>query len=65
MLEIDQDNMAVIDIGGVRREVSLDIMDEPVAVGDFVLCHAGFAIRKVDEVDAEERLALLREILEA
>ncbi|HOJ13847.1 MAG TPA: hypothetical protein PLT69_05080 [Deltaproteobacteria bacterium] len=30
-----------------------------------MLCHAGFAIRKVDEVDAEERLALLREILEA
>jgi hydrogenase expression/formation protein HypC len=65
VMEIDDDNRAVIDIGGTRREVSLDIMDEPVALGDFVLCHAGFAIRKVDEADASERLEMLREILQA
>jgi len=44
--------------------VSLDIMDEPVAVGDYVITHAGFAIHKVDEVQALESLELLKEILE-
>lgn len=65
VLEIDPDtNIALITIGGVTREASLDIMDEPVSVGDYVICHAGFAIRKVDEQDAKERLEMLREILE-
>ncbi|HPC47438.1 MAG TPA: HypC/HybG/HupF family hydrogenase formation chaperone [Deltaproteobacteria bacterium] len=65
VITIDENNFAVIEIGGVTREVSLDIMDEPVGVGDYVLCHAGFAIRKVDDEDARERLDMLREILEA
>jgi len=65
VITIDENNFAVIEIGGVTREVSLDIMDEPVGVGDYVLCHAGFAIRKVDDEDARERLDMLREVLEA
>ena len=44
ILTIDKDNFAVIDISGTRREVSLDIVDEPVTVGDYVICHAGYAI---------------------
>ncbi|HPI93168.1 MAG TPA: HypC/HybG/HupF family hydrogenase formation chaperone [Deltaproteobacteria bacterium] len=64
-MSIDENNYAVIDIGGTRREVCLDIIDEQVGIGDFVLCHAGFAIHKVDEAEAAEKLALLRELLEA
>lgn len=64
ILSIDAMNQAVIDIGGIRREVSLDILDEPAAVGDYVITHAGFAIHKVDEASALESLELLREILE-
>jgi hydrogenase expression/formation protein HypC len=64
ILSIDEMNQAVIDIGGIRREVSLDIMDEPVDVGDYVITHAGFAIHKVDEEQARESLELLKEILE-
>lgn len=65
ILSIDEHNYAVIDIGGTRREVCLDIIDEQVGLGDYVLCHAGFAIHKVDESEAAEKLALLRELLEA
>ncbi len=65
IMSIDENNYAVIDIGGTRREVCLDIIDEQVGIGDFVLCHAGFAIHKVDEAEAAEKLALLRELLEA
>jgi hydrogenase expression/formation protein HypC len=64
ILSIDEANQALIDIGGIKREVSLDIMDEPVAVGDYVITHAGFAIHKVDEAQAIESLELLKEILE-
>jgi hydrogenase expression/formation protein HypC len=64
ILSIDEMNQATIDIGGIRREVSLDIMDEPVAIGDYVITHAGFAIHKVDEAEAMDSLALLKEILE-
>lgn len=64
ILSIDELNQAVIDIGGIRREVSLDIMDEPVAIGEYVITHAGFAIHKVDEAQALESLELLKELLE-
>jgi hydrogenase expression/formation protein HypC len=62
IISID-DNLAIIDIEGTRRETYLDLMDEEVGIGDYVICHAGFAIHKVDEQAAEEKLALLRELL--
>jgi hydrogenase expression/formation protein HypC len=65
IMQIDENNYAIIDIGGTKREVCLDIIDEEVGLGDYVLCHAGFAIHKVDEVVAKDKLALLKELLEA
>jgi hydrogenase expression/formation protein HypC len=64
ILSIDQDNFAVIDISGTRREVSLDIVDEPVAVGDYVICHAGYAIQRIDEEVALEKLSFLKELID-
>lgn len=63
ILSID-DGRAVIDIGGVQREAWLDIIDEAVGIGDYVICHAGFALHKVDEQAAEEKLELLRHLIE-
>jgi hydrogenase expression/formation protein HypC len=64
ILSIDEMNQAVIDIGGIQRQISLDIIDEPVSIGDYVISHAGFAIHKVDEEQARDSLNLLKEILE-
>lgn len=64
VLSIDQDNFAVIDISGTQREVSLDIVDEPVAVGDYVICHAGYAIQRIDEEAALEKLSFLKELID-
>jgi hydrogenase expression/formation protein HypC len=61
IVSIDE-NVAIIDIEGTRREAYLDLIDEEVAVGDYVICHAGFAIHRVDEELAQEKLALLREL---
>lgn len=63
VLSIDENNHAVIDIGGTRRDVCLDIIDEDVAEGDYVISHAGFAIHRIDEDMAHERLELLQNIL--
>jgi hydrogenase expression/formation protein HypC len=48
--------VAVVDFWGVRREVSLDLVDEPVALGDHVLVHVGFAIRRIPEDEIERTL---------
>jgi hydrogenase expression/formation protein HypC len=48
---------AVVDFWGVRRKVALDVVDEAVAVGDYVLVHVGFAIRRIAPEDLAETLA--------
>ncbi len=55
--------MAIVDIEGVERQVSLQLLDN-VAVGDYVLLHSGFAIQKMDEQEAKETLTLLRQVAE-
>jgi hydrogenase expression/formation protein HypC len=55
---------ATVDFFGVRRELRLDIVDEPVQVGDYVLNHVGFAIRRIPPAEVEETLALFDRILE-
>jgi len=57
-----QDQMATIDLSGIRQEISLLLLPEPVACGDYVLVHAGFAIHKIDEAAAMETLNLLQEM---
>ncbi len=52
--------MAVVDIGGVRREASLVLVDE-AGPGDYVLVHAGFAIEMIDPEEAASTLRLLEQ----
>ena len=58
-----EEQAAWVEIGGVRKQVRLDTLAEPVRPGDYLLAHAGFAIQKVDEDEAEQTLAYFREIL--
>jgi hydrogenase expression/formation protein HypC len=58
-----ENNKAIGEIGGVKREVDLTLVEE-VKIGDYVILHAGFAIQKLDEKEAEENLKLIREIIE-
>ena len=64
IISIDEDNYAVIDISGTRREVCLDIVDEPGGVGDYVISHAGYAIHKIDVDSAKEKLKFLQELID-
>ena len=55
--------VATVDFWGVRRQVRLDIVDQPVAPGDYILNHVGFAIRRIPEADIEGTLALYETLL--
>ncbi|HBF42275.1 MAG TPA: HypC/HybG/HupF family hydrogenase formation chaperone [Desulfobacteraceae bacterium] len=61
-IEKIENNMATIDVDGVKREASLLLLDD-AKVGDYVMVHAGFAINKIDESVAMETLEILRETL--
>ena len=51
----------VAEVDGVQKEASVTLLGEEVAVGDYVIVHAGFAISKLDEEYAEETIRLMRE----
>jgi len=55
--------VATVDFWGVRRQVRLELADEPVAPGDYILNHVGFAIRRIPEEDIEGTLALYEQLL--
>ena len=55
--------VATVDFWGVRKEVFLNIVDEPVAPGDYILNHVGFAIRRIPPEAVEETLALYETLL--
>lgn len=57
---INDDNLAIVDILGTTREISLDLTPQ-AGEGDFVLVHAGFAIEVVDEQFAQETIELIKE----
>ncbi len=53
--------MGKIDFGGVAREVCLAYVPE-AKIGDYAVVHVGFALNLLDEAEAQETLALLKEI---
>lgn len=57
----DPMRMAQLDVLGARREVSLAHVPE-ARVGDYVVSHVGFALKVLDETEAQRTLALLGEI---
>lgn len=63
VLEVS-DGMALTECFGQLREVSLLLMNEEVAVGDYLLIQAGgFAFERVESARAQEALALMRELM--
>jgi hydrogenase expression/formation protein HypC len=59
-----EDERGKVEQGGVIREVSFAMLPE-VVLGDYVLVHAGFAIERLDEQEAQSTLALLHEVIDA
>ena len=62
VLSIDENNFAIVETLGVKRGVSLDLIGEPVAVGEYILIHVGFAMSKIDTEQALASLELYQKI---
>ncbi len=57
VIELLEDEQALVDVGGVRKEISLALV-EGIAPGDYVIVHVGYALQKLDAAEAEKTLAL-------
>lgn len=61
---IDVDGLvATVDFWGVRKHVRLEVVDEPVQPGDYILNHVGYAIRRIPPAEIAATLALYEELL--
>jgi hydrogenase expression/formation protein HypC len=57
---LDGEDLAVVDVGGVRRNVNVGLLhEEPAQAGDWVLIHVGFALSKISAEDAEDQMRVI------
>ncbi|HEY4320973.1 MAG TPA: HypC/HybG/HupF family hydrogenase formation chaperone [Gemmatimonadales bacterium] len=65
-LVADQTHQALVEVSGVRRRVDMGLLvDDPPAVGDWVLIHVGFAMSRIGAEQADEQMRMLRALGEA
>jgi hydrogenase expression/formation protein HypC len=64
VIELCGDDLAVVDLDGIRKQISLALVDD-VAVGDYVILHVGYALSKLDPDEAQRTLALFAELPKA
>jgi hydrogenase expression/formation protein HypC len=60
VVEVGAGDAAIVDLGGIRKEISLALVED-VAVGDYVILHVGYALARLDPAEAERTLALFAE----
>ena len=60
VVELVAPDSALIDLGGVRKEISLALVDG-IAPGDYVIVHVGYALARLDPREAQRTLALFAE----
>lgn len=61
--QILEDDSVLVNIGGICKTISTALLAD-IAVGDYVIIHAGFALAKLDEQQAQKTLDLFAEMLE-
>jgi hydrogenase expression/formation protein HypC len=61
IIQIDESRQGKVDYLGTKVRVNFALLED-VHLGDWVIVHAGFAISKLDEAEAQETLSVLREI---
>ncbi len=61
VVEVGPGDAAVVDLGGVRKQISLALLDV-VQVGDYVILHVGYALSRLDPEEAQKTLALFSEL---
>jgi hydrogenase expression/formation protein HypC len=64
VVELRGEDSALVDLDGIRKEISLALVDD-VAVGDYVILHVGYALSRLDPDEAARTLALFAELPKA
>jgi hydrogenase expression/formation protein HypC len=64
VVELQDDEQALVELGGVRKQVSLALVPDALP-GDYVIVHVGHAIGRLDPDEAERTLALFAELAAA
>ncbi|MGZ0017991.1 HypC/HybG/HupF family hydrogenase formation chaperone [Nitrosomonas sp. wSCUT-2] len=59
--QLTDGNRAIVNISGIRKEISLELVDD-VVPGDYVVVHVGFALQKLDPIEAQHTLAIFAEL---
>jgi hydrogenase expression/formation protein HypC len=62
--ELLDPGVALVESDGIRKEIRLEMADRIPLVGEYVIIHAGFAIRTLTVADAEYNLELMRQMAE-
>jgi hydrogenase expression/formation protein HypC len=57
-----EQQLATVDVSGIRRTVNIALLDGEAGVGDWVLIHVGFAMSLIDEHQALETRAFLEQL---
>lgn len=60
IVEIADGDQAIVELGGVRKDVSLALVQD-VQIGDYVIVHVGYALTRLDPEEAAKTLALMAE----
>jgi hydrogenase expression/formation protein HypC len=60
VVEVLPDSEGVVDVGGVRKRISLELVNA-VVPGDYVIVHVGYALQRLDPEEAARTLALFAE----
>jgi hydrogenase expression/formation protein HypC len=61
VIALRADGRALVDLGGIRAEISIALVPEAVA-GDYVIVHVGYAIGLLDAAEAAATLQLFADI---
>lgn len=61
VIDLDAHGHGTVDLGGVRKQVSMALLDE-VQAGDYVIVHAGYALTLLDQAEAQQTLALFEQM---
>ena len=61
IMQLLEPHSAVVDLGGVRKTISTALLDN-VNIGDYVIVHVGYALAKLDQLEAQRTLQLFQEL---
>jgi hydrogenase expression/formation protein HypC len=62
VVQLIDDDRAVIELGGVQKTISTLLVDD-VKIGDYVIIHVGYALSKLDELEAQKTLRLFQDVV--